>query len=89
MIFNKVISSVINGERPINNVLFAGDHHTPNPYSYQVNFPRLELVLSGTYTNEMESHNHNISNIVAIEGDVIYVPPNCWNLCDYRGSVTE
>ncbi|TOG75975.1 AraC family transcriptional regulator, partial [Vibrio parahaemolyticus] len=55
MIFHDLISAVLNEREPFHNIWFAGDFHTPPEFSYQVNFPRLELVLDGEYINEMES----------------------------------
>ena len=79
MIFHDLISSVLNEREAFHNIWFAGDFHTPSAFSYQVNFPRLELVLDGEYINEMESHDRKITNVVAKAGDAIFIPPNCWN----------
>ncbi|MEF1261457.1 AraC family transcriptional regulator, partial [Vibrio harveyi] len=83
MIFHDLISSVLNEREPFHNIWFAGDFHTPPEFSYQVNFPRLELVLSGEYINEMESHDRKVTHIVAKSGDAIFIPPNCWNKPDW------
>lgn len=79
MIFHDLISSVLNERELLHNIWFAGDFHTPSAFSYQVNFPRLELVIDGEYINEMESHDRKITNVVAKAGDAIFIPPNCWN----------
>ncbi|PMG27720.1 AraC family transcriptional regulator [Vibrio splendidus] len=79
MIFHDLISSVLNEREPFHNIWFSGDFHTPSACSYQVNFPRLELVLDGEYVNEMESHDRKITNVIAKAGDAIFIPPNCWN----------
>ncbi|SBT11536.1 helix-turn-helix domain-containing protein [Vibrio celticus] len=79
MIFHDLISSVLNEREPFHNIWFSGDFHTPSACSYQVNFPRLELVLEGEYINEMESHDRKITNVIAKAGDAIFIPPNCWN----------
>lgn len=65
MIFHDLISAVLNEREPFHNIWFAGDFHTPPEFSYQVNFPRLELVLDGEYINEMESHDRKVTHIVA------------------------
>ena len=83
MIFHDLISSVLTERESFHNIWFAGDFHTPPAFSYQVNFPRLELVLDGEYVNEMESHDRKVSKIVAKTGDAIFVPPNCWNKPDW------
>jgi len=84
MIFHDLISSVLNKPEPFHNVWFAGDFHTPPIFSYQVNFPRLELILDGEYTNEMENHDRQLTKIVAKTGDAIFIPPNCWNNPDWN-----
>ncbi|HHX8268820.1 TPA: helix-turn-helix transcriptional regulator [Vibrio diabolicus] len=84
MIFHDLISAVLNEREPFHNIWFAGDFHTPPEFSYQVNFPRLELVLDGEYINEMESHDRKVTHIVAKKGDAIFIPPNCWNKPDWN-----
>ncbi|PNH84840.1 AraC family transcriptional regulator [Vibrio diazotrophicus] len=79
MIFSDSISAFLEKQSASRKIWFAGDFHTPPVFSYQVNFPRLELVLSGTYINEMESHDRTLAQICAKAGDAIYIPPNCWN----------
>lgn len=83
MIFNELISAVLLEREPFHRVWFAGDFHTPPQFSYQVNFPRLELVLSGEYINEMEDANRKVTHVVAKSGDAIFIPPNCWNKPDW------
>nr|WP_086937580.1 AraC family transcriptional regulator [Thaumasiovibrio occultus] len=79
MIFHDLISSVLAEREPFHHIWFAGDFHTPPKFSYQVNFPRLELVLDGEYINEIEDHERKVTQITAKAGDAIFVPPNCWN----------
>ncbi|MCE0495570.1 helix-turn-helix transcriptional regulator [Vibrio salinus] len=83
MIFDDLISAVLNKEEPFHNIWFAGDFHIPPEFSYQVNFPRLELVLDGEYINEIESHERKVTHIIAKKGDAIFIPPNCWNKPDW------
>lgn len=83
MIFDHLISSVLDERTSFNTIWFAGDFHTPPEFSYQVNFPRLELVLGGEYINEMESHERKITRTTAHAGDAIFIPPNCWNKPDW------
>lgn len=86
MTFQNLISSVLNESKPFHNIWFAGDFHSPPEFSYQVNFPRLELVLDGEYRNEIESYDRKIIRIIAHEKDVIFIPPNCWNKPDWDTS---
>ncbi|MDG3085332.1 AraC family transcriptional regulator [Vibrio hannami] len=79
MMFHDLVSAILEDRRPSHNIWFAGDFHTPAPFSYQVNFPRLELVLEGCYINKMESSENRVTKINATAGDAIFIPPNCWN----------
>ena len=63
----------------LSRIWFATDNLTPPQFSYQVNFPRLELVVSGEYVNEIEDPEQGITKIRVLAGDVLYIPPNCWN----------
>lgn len=83
MVFDHLISSILSEREPSNNIWFAGDFHTPPVFSYQVNFPRLELVLDGEYINEMENHDRKITRITARKGDAIFIPTNSWNKPDW------
>lgn len=84
MIFSDLISSILAEREPFNHIWFAGDFHTPPEFSYQVNFPRLELVLAGEYINEIENDEKMIMHITAKPGDAIFIPPNCWNKPDWN-----
>lgn len=78
--FKTVLELVIAERESFNRIWFAGDKQTPPPFSYQVNFPRLELALKGTYTNEIEDDVlGGIQTIQVLTGDCLYIPPNCWN----------
>lgn len=52
--FHNLIETLIAEREHFNRIWFAADQLTPPPFSYQVNFPRLELVISGEYENELE-----------------------------------
>ncbi|CAH0536185.1 helix-turn-helix transcriptional regulator [Vibrio marisflavi] len=77
--FKHLIEGLLKKRNSFNRIWFGGDSYTPPPFSYQVNFPRLELVLKGTYVNEIEDQGHGINTVTIHEGDALYVPPNCWN----------
>jgi AraC-like DNA-binding protein len=79
MLFHDLIATVLSERNSFQNIYFGGDFHHPPQCSYQVDFPRLELVLFGEYINEMEDHDRKITQIVAKPGDAIFIPPNCWN----------
>lgn len=78
-IFHDLIDTLLSERQNLNRIWFAGDQSTPPPFSYQVNFPRLELVFSGEYINEIEGPDHVITEVKIMAGDALYIPPNSWN----------
>jgi len=60
-------------------IFFAGGKSNPAPFSYQVNFSRVDLVCSGHYHNEIEDPRAGPTMIQLIPGDVLIIPPQCWN----------
>ncbi|NUW66441.1 helix-turn-helix transcriptional regulator [Vibrio coralliilyticus] len=78
-IFHELLDNVIHEREHFSRIWFAADKLTPPAFSYQVNFPRLELVLSGEYLNQLEDPEQGIADISVLSGDALYIPPNCWN----------
>ncbi len=78
-VFLNLIDSILEERENFNHIWFANDHTTPPQFSYQVNFPRLELVLKGEYMNQLEDGEYGIRDINLMLGDALYIPPNCWN----------
>ncbi|MGF1717433.1 helix-turn-helix domain-containing protein [Photobacterium chitinilyticum] len=78
-VFHDLIDTLLSEREHFNRIWFAGDQVTPPPFSYQVNFPRLELVISGEYINELEDPELGITEVKIMAGDAIYIPPNSWN----------
>ncbi|AGH80137.1 transcriptional regulator [Psychromonas sp. CNPT3] len=77
--FYNLIDTLLSEAEEINNIYFSSDTQTPPQFSYQVNFSRLELVISGSYKNIIEDQQHNSREVILNAGDVLYIPPNCWN----------
>ncbi|KPU83563.1 AraC family transcriptional regulator [Psychromonas sp. PRT-SC03] len=77
--FYNLIDTLLSEAEEINNIYFSSDTQTPPQFSYQVNFSRLELVISGTYKNIIEDQQQNSVQVILKAGDVLYIPPNCWN----------
>ncbi|SHO55871.1 helix-turn-helix domain-containing protein [Vibrio quintilis] len=82
--FHDLLDTLLSEREHINHIWFAGDQFTPPQFSYQVNFPRLELVVQGEYTNQIEDPESGIATVKVLAGDVIYIPPNCWNKPDWK-----
>jgi AraC-like DNA-binding protein len=58
----------------------------PPVLSHVVNFPRLELVLSGCYENLIEANNRAVT-VRLTAGTALFAAPNCWNLPTWRRRV--
>jgi AraC-like DNA-binding protein len=86
VIFHDLLEVLLSERESVNRIWFAGDALTPPQFSYQVNFPRLELVLSGEYINQIEDPKQGIVEINVLAGDALYIPPNCWNKPSWDGN---
>lgn len=60
-------------------IIFVRGKSNPAPFSYQVNFSRIDLVCSGYYHNEVEDPLTGPTRIQLTPGDVLIIPPQCWN----------
>lgn len=57
LVFNTVLEALLAERESFNQIWFAGDKVTPPACCYQVNFPRLELVISGEYRNQISPYS--------------------------------
>lgn len=79
LVFKNILEAMTSEINKNQHIWFGGDKSTPPEFSYQVNFPRLEFVVNGIYENEIENEFGEISKITIDSGDILYIPPNCWN----------
>jgi AraC-like DNA-binding protein len=70
----------------VSRVFVCGRAAEPPVLSHVVNFPRLEVPLTGCYENQIESEGH-ITMVRLKPGDALFAPPNCWNLPTWRRPV--
>lgn len=63
----------------VRNVYFGFDAAEPPLYCFQVQFPRIEIVLSGIYRNEVCNAAGAIFTVELKERDCLFVPANSWN----------
>lgn len=83
-----------NGEWPesllhhhaVKQVYVCGRQLEPPLLSHVVNFPRLEVPLSGCYENQIEV-DRQITTVQLKPGEALFAPPNCWNLPTWRQPV--
>lgn len=76
-----LLSRLADGARPLGQILFASGRGAPPKLSWQVDFPRLEIVLEGECADAA-------TDATLGENDVLYVPAGSWNLPQQRAPVT-
>jgi len=78
-IFHSLLATQLSNREEFTQIWFAGGNLTPPQFSYQVNFSRLELVISGEYKNQIEVTGQGIADVKVLSGDALYIPANSWN----------
>lgn len=79
LIFSQLLDGAINEQAPFDQIWFASEQGVPPGFSYQVNFPRLELVFSGEYLNQIWDKESGCKQVSVLPGQALYIPPNGWN----------
>lgn len=70
-------------KHPVNRIYVSDRKTEPPPFSYVVNFPRLEIPLTGIYENQIETEGRPVM-VKLVPGTALFAPPNCWNLPVWR-----
>ena len=83
VIFHALLDELLNEAHSLSQVWCADGRGVPPPFSYQVNFPRLELVFSGSYANQIWAAEAGCRSIVVQPREALYIPPNAWNKPDW------
>ena len=76
-----LLSRLINGPTPLRQIYFASTTSTTPERAYQVDFPRLEIVLEGEFADS------GIDKVLT-PGDVLFVPAGGWNIPQWATPVT-
>jgi AraC-like DNA-binding protein len=74
-----LLSPVLEHPAGIRQVYFAGAQHPVPELAYQVDFPRLELVLDGEQMMKWEDEHGNVQTTRMQTGDALFVPAKGWN----------
>ncbi|HEI8867976.1 AraC family transcriptional regulator [Serratia sp. AKBS12] len=82
-----VLSPMLDDVKGIGQVYFAGNQKTAPELAYQVNFPRLELVVDGELRVEWEG-NLDVVQHALRPGDALFVPAQGWNIPHWQRPVT-
>ena len=78
-----LLSCFADGTTPLGRIFFADGGGAPPKLSWQVDCPRLELVLAGECSDAAVADDVSLS-----AGDILYVPPGGWNFPQRRAPVT-
>ncbi|MEW7313053.1 AraC family transcriptional regulator [Buttiauxella gaviniae] len=81
---SQILSRLLNSPSGIQRIWFADSQTAPSELAYQVDFPRLEIVLEGVL---MDACNTGIPAKLE-QNDVLYIPAKCWNNPQWNAPVT-
>lgn len=79
-----LLSRLINGPTPLRQVYFASSSSSTPELAYQVDFPRLEIVLEGEFTDNGVAG----ASATLLPCDVLFVPAGGWNFPQWLKPVT-
>lgn len=79
-----LLSRLINGPTPLRQVYFASTSSSTPELAYQVDFPRLEIVLEGEFTDNGVTG----ASATLLPCDVLFVPAGSWNFPQWLTPVT-
>lgn len=79
-----LLSRLINGTTPLSQVYFASNSGPMPGLAYQVDFPRLEIVLEGEFSDSSIAS----ASATLTPYDVLYIPAGGWNFPQWQTPVT-
>lgn len=82
------LTALLDNPHGIRKVNFAGNQHPAPPLAYNVNFPRLELILSGQQQMEWGCQQGQRQMSLLTAGDVLFIPSHGWNDPQWDAPVT-
>jgi YesN/AraC family two-component response regulator len=77
-----ILGNIVNGSG-ITHVFFAGNRTPPPLMSFVVHFPRLTLLIEGTYETRLEQNREPVT-LRLNPNEAIIIPPNCWDKPDMQ-----
>ena len=78
---NPLLSHIASGITPLQKIWFVGNHSPVPEMAFQVDFPRLEILLEGQLTDAALGESMQTL-------DVLYVPAGGWNFPQWQSPVT-
>ncbi|MBO1503631.1 MULTISPECIES: AraC family transcriptional regulator [Serratia] len=82
-----LLAPLLNDVQGIRQVYFAGNQQPAPELAYQVDFPRLEMVIEGEQEMAWEG-GQGIQQQLLLPGDVLFVPAQGWNSPRWQRPVT-
>jgi AraC-type DNA-binding domain-containing proteins len=82
------LSLLLDDTHGIHEIVFSGDTTTPLPMAYQVNFPRLELVVDGKIEMAIGGDTDAVKKIIQARHTALYIPADGWNKPEWTEPVT-
>ncbi|MBW7984473.1 AraC family transcriptional regulator [Enterobacillus tribolii] len=76
---SQVLAKLLDDPAGIGQVRFAGNQHQAPELAYQVNFPRLEIIVEGEQRMIWEEGQGMTLEQTLVAGDVLFVPAGGWN----------
>lgn len=82
------LSLLLDDTNGIREVVFSGETTTPLPMAYQVNFPRLELVIDGCIEMVVGGDTDSVKTFVQHPHIALFIPADGWNKPEWKNPVT-
>lgn len=82
------LSLLLDDTDGIREVVFSGETTTPLPMAYQVNFPRLELVVDGSIEMIVGGNADTVKRFIQQPKIALFIPADGWNKPEWKNPVT-
>ncbi|OCG23480.1 AraC family transcriptional regulator [Gilliamella sp. wkB108] len=86
---NKILTELVNHQKKINHIYFANHHSHAPLHAYQVDFPRIEIILEGEQQIQWAESNGEVVQQNLYRDDLLYITPNSWNKPLWQKPVTS
>lgn len=76
---NNTLTKLVNGQMKINHIYFADNSNAPTLQAFQLDFPKIEIVLEGTQQIQLTDNAGNIIHKTLSAHDLLYTVVHSWN----------
>ncbi|OCG36347.1 MULTISPECIES: helix-turn-helix domain-containing protein [unclassified Gilliamella] len=88
-IINEKLTKLVNNQESINHIYFANSNACPPSLAYQVNFPRIEIILEGKQQMLWADSNGKVIEKILSINDLLYISAQSWNKPIWTNPVTS